>query len=133
MVAGLALFILHLWRSAPAPGIRLVLDLLGAREIVSTALLWAAAFIIGKIVWPIVEAYTSATETRGAVEYRSEERDSSRHLWYRGHRNHGGLEHTASGTVPVAHPYRSIVGTDLQRGRRRACGGSRLGVGTNDY
>jgi moderate conductance mechanosensitive channel len=48
----------------------LVLDLLGAREIVSTALLWAAAFIIGKIVWPIVEAYTSATETRGAVEYR---------------------------------------------------------------
>ena len=88
-VAALALFVLHLWRSAPAPGTKrssgtviypialttmvllcLAMHLLGAREIVFTALLWAAAFIIGKIVWPIVEAYTSPTETRGAVEYR---------------------------------------------------------------
>ena len=90
VVAGLALFILHLRRPAPAPGTRrssgrviypialtttmillcLALHLLGAREIVSTALLWAVAFITGKIVWPIVEAYTGATETHGVAEYR---------------------------------------------------------------
>jgi small-conductance mechanosensitive channel len=91
VVAGLSLFVLGLRRSAPAPGTKrssstviypitlttmvllcLALHLLGAREIVLTALLWVAAFIIGKIVWPIVKAYTTATvgTTRRAAEYR---------------------------------------------------------------
>ena len=89
VVAGLSLFVLHLWHSTPAPRTKrssgtvlyplalttivllcLALHLLGARELVSTTLLWAAAYIIGKVVWPIVEAYTSATEPLGAGEYR---------------------------------------------------------------
>jgi moderate conductance mechanosensitive channel len=51
----------------------LALHLLGAREIVSTALLWIAAIMIGKIVWPVVDAYTKATTgaKNRAVEYRS--------------------------------------------------------------
>jgi moderate conductance mechanosensitive channel len=91
VVAGLSLFILGLWRSASAPNTKrssgtvifpialttmvllcLALHLLGAREIVSTALLWVAALIVGKIVWPIVEAYTTAAvgTTHRAAEYR---------------------------------------------------------------
>jgi small-conductance mechanosensitive channel len=91
VVAGLSLFVLRLWRSAPAPDTKrssgtviypialttmvllcLALHLLGARDIVLTVLLWVAAFVVGTIVWPIVKAYTTAAvgTTRRAAEYR---------------------------------------------------------------
>jgi moderate conductance mechanosensitive channel len=91
VVAGLSLLVLHLWRFPHASGNKrssgaviypigltttvllcLALHLLGAREIVSTALLWVAAFMVGQIVWPLVKAYTAATAgtTRRAIEYR---------------------------------------------------------------
>jgi small-conductance mechanosensitive channel len=89
IVAGLALLVLRLWRTAPGARrssgaviypialttmvlLCLALHLLGASEIVSTALLWVAAILVGKIARPIVEAYTTATAgaMNRAVEYR---------------------------------------------------------------
>jgi moderate conductance mechanosensitive channel len=90
VVAGLAMLILRQRGSAPRAErslgpvvypialtttvlLCLALHLLGAHEIVSTALLWIAAIMIGNIVWPVVDAYTKATNgaQNRAVEYRS--------------------------------------------------------------
>jgi small-conductance mechanosensitive channel len=90
LAAALSLIVLRFW--LPAPGrklssgavlrpialiggvfLGLALHLLGAREIVWTALLWVGAMIVGAMAQTLVEAFTaSTTETpRRAAEYRS--------------------------------------------------------------
>jgi hypothetical protein len=111
------------------------LHLLGARELVSTTLLWAAAYIIGKVVWPIVEAYTSATEPLGAGEYRPVLKSGIRVAIF----GAATVATTAVWNIPLLQLFQSptitgaVACTSLQRDCGCAGRGPHLGVGANGY